>query len=432
MRSFADVLGGALKMQLLTGSSWKIAAVTTLAGTVLAGGLALAVPERYISAAVVKVGASDLAMQQLQEVLSRSSLAEIIQRPSLQLYSRERYRVPMEDIVEQMRTRDIRVQRSGDTLTISFEYPDREKAQAVMRALTARLVESDDSRRGLRERQWQAIRPGTVMPAAGRIEVLEPANLVNQPVTKSRVRILWMGLVGGLVVGLVAAIGRRRPKAARRIAVFAAAGCAAGLAVAYLLPVTYISSAVMRISLPVVPDTPTGTATAPALAESLLPIQREILSRRNLAALIQRGSLNLYPKLRARKPLEEVIEKMRNEDLRITPVGDSAFRISYAYPDDAKAQLVVRAIITQFIELNVTAMRARMKDLKGDDPLVKIQEYKAGVNLEVLDPASLPQRPAAPNRTVVTALGITAGLVFGALSLMLSARSQQPPSPESC
>ena len=188
----------------------------------------------------------------------------------------------------------------------------------------------------------------------------------------------------------------------------------------------------MRISLPVVPDTPTGTATAPALAESLLPIQREILSRRNLAALIQRGSLNLYPKLRARKPLEEVIEKMRNEDLRITPVGDSAFRISYAYPDDAKAQLVVRAIITQFIELNVTAMRARMKDLKGDDPLVKLQEYKAGVNLEVLDPASLPQRPAAPNRTVVTALGITAGLVFGALSLMLSARSQQPPSPESC
>jgi uncharacterized protein involved in exopolysaccharide biosynthesis len=70
--------------------------------------------------------------------------------------------------------------------------------------------------------------------------------------------------------------------------------------------------------------------------------------------------------------------------------------------------------------------------LKEDDPLVKIQEYRAGENLEVLDPASLPQRPAAPNRMVVTALGVAFGLVLGALSLMLSARSQRLPSPESC
>jgi uncharacterized protein involved in exopolysaccharide biosynthesis len=213
--------------------------------------------------------------------------------------------------------------------------------------------------------------------------------------------------------------------------VFAAAGCAAGLAVAYLLPVTYVSSAVMRISRPVLPDTPTGTASAPPLAESLLPMEREILNRGNLAALIQRGSLNLYPKLRARKPLEEVLEKMR-KDLRITPVGDSAFRISYAYPDDVKAQAVVREIITQFVELNVTAMRARVKDWKGDDPLVKIQEYRAGVNLEILDPASLPQLPVAPNRAVVTALGVALGMMLGALSLMLSARSQPQPSPENC
>uniref|UniRef100_Q01X58 Lipopolysaccharide biosynthesis n=1 Tax=Solibacter usitatus (strain Ellin6076) TaxID=234267 RepID=Q01X58_SOLUE len=432
VRDFADVLGGALKMQLLNGNSWKLAAGTALAGAILGAGLALAVPQRYISSAVVKVGASDLAAQQLQEVLSRSSLAEMIQRPSLQLYSRERYREPLEDIVEQMRTRDIRVQRSGDTLTISFEYPDAEKAQAVTRALTARLLASDEAYRGLRERRWQAVWPGTVMPPAARVQVLEPPNLAGQPVTKSRVRVFLMGLVGGLVAGLVAAMGRQRPKAARRMAVFAAAGCAAGVAVAHLLPVTYISSAMIRISRPVLPDTPTGSASAAPLAESLLPMEREILSRSNLAALIQRGSLNLYPQLRARKPLQEVIGKMRNEDLRITPVGDSAFRISFAYPDDVKAQLVVRAIITQFVELNVMNMRARVKDLKEDDPLVRLQEYRAGVNLEVLDPASLPQIPAAPNRAVVTALGMLFGMMLGAASLALSARSQRSASPESC
>jgi uncharacterized protein involved in exopolysaccharide biosynthesis len=269
------------------------------------------------------------------------------------------------------------------------------------------------------------------MPAVAKVEVLDPASLPSGPIAPNRGVIVAIGLLAGLIVGLIATAFRRRPKAAWRMAAFAAAGCAGGVAVAFLLPFTYISSAVMRISLPVVPDTPTGIASAHPAVESLLPIQREILSPRNLAALIQRPSLNLYPNLRAHKPLEEAIEKMR-KDLRITPVGDSAFRISYAYPDDVKAQLVVRAIITQFVELNVTAMRGRAQNSKEDDALLKIQALRAGVNLEVLDPASLPERPAAPNRTVVSALGATLGLLLGALSLMLSARSRRPPSPESC
>jgi uncharacterized protein involved in exopolysaccharide biosynthesis len=432
VRVFADVLGGALKMQLLTGSYWRPAALAALAGAILAGAISLRVPDRYVSSAVVKVGATDLAAQQLQEVLSRTSLAALIQRPSMRLYPGERYRMPMEDIVEQMRTRDIRVRRSGDTLTISFEYPDRQKAQAVAQALTERLVESDDAYHDLRERRWQSVWPGAVMPPLAKMEVVDPARLPGRPITPKRGVIIAIGLFAGCAAGLIGAAFRRRPKAAWRIAAFSAAGCAAGVAVAYLLPVTYISSAVMRISLPVVPDTPEGIASAPSAAEILLPMQREVLSSRNLAALIQRGSLNLYPKLRTRKRLEEVIDKMRNEDLRITPVGNSAFRISYAYQDDVKAQLLVRAIITQFVELNVTTMRARMKDLKADDPLVRIQQYRAGENLEVLDPASLPETPASPNRTVVAVLGAALGVMLGTLSLILSARSRRQPSPESC
>ena len=431
VRVFADVLGGALKMQLLKGSYWRPASLAALAGVILAGAISLRIPDRYVSSAVMKVGATDLAAQRLQEVLSRSSLAALIQRPSMHLYPGERYRMPMLDIVDQMRDRDIRVRRSGDTLTISFEYPDREKAQAVTQALTAQLVANDNSYRDRRERRWQSVWPGTVTPALARIEVLDPASLPGRPIAPNRGVIITVGLFAGLAAGLIGAAFRQRPKAAWRMAAFAVAGCAAGVAMAYLLPVTYISSAVMRISPPVVPDTPAGTASVPSAAEILLPMQREILSRSNLAALIQRGSLDLYPKLRARKPLEEVIEKMRNEDLRITPVGDSAFRISYAYQDEVKAQLLVRAIITQFVELNVT-MRARMKDLKADDPLVRIQQYRAGENLEVLDPASLPETPASPNRTVVAVLGAALGVMLGTLSLILSARSRRQPSPESC
>ena len=43
-----------------------------------------------------------------QEILSRGSLTELIQRPSLDLYTKERQTKPMEDIVEMMR-KDIKL-----------------------------------------------------------------------------------------------------------------------------------------------------------------------------------------------------------------------------------------------------------------------------------------------------------------------------------
>ena len=46
------------------------------------------------------------AMQ--QEILSRSSLSELVQKPSLDLYKRDRQRKPMEDVIEEMR-KNIRI-----------------------------------------------------------------------------------------------------------------------------------------------------------------------------------------------------------------------------------------------------------------------------------------------------------------------------------
>lgn len=42
------------------------------------------------------------------EILSRTSLSELIQRPSMDLYRKERLRTPMEDVIEGMR-RDIKI-----------------------------------------------------------------------------------------------------------------------------------------------------------------------------------------------------------------------------------------------------------------------------------------------------------------------------------
>jgi uncharacterized protein involved in exopolysaccharide biosynthesis len=41
----------------------------------------------------------------------------------------------------------------------------------------------------------------------------------------------------------------------------------------------------------------------------------------------------------------------------------------------------------------------------------RIEEHKAGMNLEVLDPASLPELPVWPNRGAIALLGVAAGLL---------------------
>jgi hypothetical protein len=99
---------------------------------------------------VPKEVAAGQALQHLEttqmETLSRSSLAELILRPWLNLYPAERQRMPMESVIEQMR-RDIEIRRvpstdaAGLALSVSFVYPDQFKAQAVAQELTSRFVE---------------------------------------------------------------------------------------------------------------------------------------------------------------------------------------------------------------------------------------------------------------------------------------------------
>jgi uncharacterized protein involved in exopolysaccharide biosynthesis len=46
-------------------------------------------------------------------------------------------------------------------------------------------------------------------------------------------------------------------------------------------------------------------------------------------------------------------------------------------------------------------------------------DHKIGDNLEVLDPASLPQSPVWPNRFVISVAGLGGGLLIGVVALYL-------------
>jgi uncharacterized protein involved in exopolysaccharide biosynthesis len=87
----------------------------------------------------------------VESILSRSQLQDMIQ--GLNLYPRKRKRVPMEDIIEDMKTKYIRINpvftlrarnsrdRTSSAFRIEFSYQDRYLAQKVTKELVTRLID---------------------------------------------------------------------------------------------------------------------------------------------------------------------------------------------------------------------------------------------------------------------------------------------------
>jgi uncharacterized protein involved in exopolysaccharide biosynthesis len=466
-RIFANVLGGALKMQITSGTGWlKLAAATAVAGAIVAAAASFAVAPHYVSSAVMQVvpqadplrptspqalqqRAADRVVQMQTDILSRGSLAQLIQKPSLDLYKRERQRMPMEDVVQEMR-RHIRIQAHSSVeggmapivLSISFEYPDQVKAQAVLRELVTKFAEQNFTINRFRDALYRAFwkdeaaahqaKPAPPPPVGEIVVVLDPPSLPNKPMWPNRIAFLAWGLGSGLLLGLLAGLARRQPRRVWQVAGFAAAGCVLAGAASFLIPDRYTSTAVMRITSAQITEDPLATAPAAPTATGILgQMAPGILSFESLSAIIQKPRLNLYPEERAKKPMEDVVRNMLARDLRIIALNPgsgssgavSAFTISFSYSDRYKAQAVVREFVTAFTEQNVLRARANASQMSAT--LRDIHMHKAGENLEVLDPASFPEAPASPNRPIIALLGLAVGLLLGALTLRL----RQPRTP---
>jgi len=136
------------------------------AGIVIATVVAFLWPDTYVSSAMIRVTSSQVPdryvqtnLNQLlgerivaisQGVLSRSTLTNIIQTHDL--YPKERRRLPMEDIIEQMRNKHIRIgavnlqssTKSVGAFPISFQYENRFLAQKVTQDIVSRLINENE------------------------------------------------------------------------------------------------------------------------------------------------------------------------------------------------------------------------------------------------------------------------------------------------
>ena len=187
-RTFFDVLGGAIKMQLKKGSAWKIVAGFALIGLVVAASVAWSIPNQYRSTAVIKLG--DTNPDQLtwisRNIESRNFLTQLIL--SEDLYEKERAREPMEDVVDEMkqaiRITPVRTKNDHDVtaFSISVLAADPRKAQRATKRLTSAFI---------------AANAGTL---------LDPASFPVNPFSPRRANILLVGLSSGLALGALVAL----------------------------------------------------------------------------------------------------------------------------------------------------------------------------------------------------------------------------------
>jgi LPS O-antigen subunit length determinant protein (WzzB/FepE family) len=406
-RDVWDVLRGAFMMRMMAWNFGRITGLCALAGVIVAGALAYMKPAEYVSTAVLRIAPAALPdgtepayarammaghLQRLQmEVLSRRSLAEIILRPALDLYQKDRAQYPLEDIVRDMRQHAIRIQPvtpvggSGSparAFAISYTYPNKFKAQAVVRELVTRFIEQNVTQ----QRQGNA--DSTLAGGVADLEVLDPANLPDKPSSPNWPKVLMWGLIAGLLLGVVTASVLTQP-AARTLKTAGAgiAGFVAVAALSWLIPNQYVSTTVLR----------TGRGALPI--EQLL--DSDLLARVVAAQTNGTGGREVQSVEALRQHLAIRVVSPPDPDARV-------FTISFQSTNPSVAQWVVREVVGQ------ASQKQRLAAGGGKPWMPGTLVPPPAPALQVLDPASNPAKSSYPNRLAMSAAGLVAGLILGA------------------
>ena len=160
------------------------------------------------------------------------------------------------------------------------------------------------------------------------------------------------------------------------------------LAASLAIPREYVSTAVLRVE--------------PGSERPLMLATQEVMSRVNLAELMQRKDLILYLNERSEMPLEDVVGKMgSNLKIDLFRMRDSAMalRVEYRYGDARKAQAVVNAIV-------------------GELSAFMAYRQKGQSRMSVVEKASLPLQPVRLYRAKFLLTGLVGGLIVGVLTAL--------------
>jgi protein tyrosine kinase modulator len=455
--------------------SWIIGPM--FAGLVIAVVVAFLWPDTYVSSATLRITPQQVperlvpsnintqiaqrltAMQ--QEILSRTSLSELIQRPSMNLYAKDRLRSPMEDVVDNMR-KDIKIaildvpttRQPGQTkvmasaFQISFAYPDRYKAQSVVRELVTKFTEqnvqvqrhqanlttnflTDELKSAKAELDQRDLEiTNFKRENAGRLPEEMQSNLqtlqslqmqlasVNEMLNRNAQEEMMLETQlqnlknqrDFVKAGVEQTVVEQTVKNERLIQ----------LDKSILDTQTRLSAARQTYK----EDFPDVRALAARL--EMLKTERASVEKEQESEETKEAKPHKIVNLQMARSLEDTKSAIANVEAQIQAkqLDMKARTKQQDKLNDAIAQYQTRI---QAGPINEQRYAALMRDYQiakqNYDDLAKkkdesetatnLEERKAGENLEVLDPASLPEQPSQPNRLFIAGVGIGSGLLFG-------------------
>jgi polysaccharide chain length determinant protein (PEP-CTERM system associated) len=459
--------------------SWLIGPM--FAGLVVAVVVAFLWPDTYVSTAVMRITPQQISdrlvptvvnmqmqqrLQQMQqEILSRGSLSELIQRPSLDLYRKERQRYPMEDIVQDMRNKAIRINtvevagggggRIASAFTISFSYPDRFKAQAVVRELVTKFTEQNVTVQRNNANITSQFLSDEMKQAKDRMDDLEQKLMKFKQDNMGRLPEQFQANVAQLNT--------------YQMMVSQANESLSRLQQTKLQLETTLQNNNTNLSYynSILEDQVSVGGTAQVRNEMLNQLNQRIMNLQSEIAALQEQLTPNHPTIKRAQASLATMEKKRQEvekeDLERQAAAPStaptvkrvqnqqAFK---AVQDLTASNNVIKTEmqnlnlqmdekVKQIQELNrmIASYQGRVEgspQLEGQylaltrdlalakqtyedyhrktevsDTAKDLEEHKAGENLEVLDAASDPQAPSEPNRPQMAAMGAGMGLMLG-------------------
>jgi polysaccharide chain length determinant protein (PEP-CTERM system associated) len=443
------------------------------AGLVVAVVVAFLWPDTYVSEATIQVTPpqvpqqlvpSNVSMEISQRIsamasniLSRPTLINIIQ--TYNLYPRERARLPMEDIIEQMRTRDIRIspvtrlstaaRDRASVFRISFAYSNRFLAQKVAADLAGRFIEENIRTRSSQSVQTTEFLKDQLQQAKKELDEWE------NKLAEFRVR----------------NSGRLPDQLDRNLnAIRAFETQLAGIndAINRLVQERLMLESQIRItrdqiaSLSASPDAP----EAPVRRERLAEVERQIVAletalvgmreryredhpdvqrlqrqleglRKNRQALLaqEAPAKTEQPGARALRP--EQLKALREAEANIARLQSQIEAKNLEIEAKVKEQQQIQRLIKQYqsyiessplverdyaeLTRNRDLARARYEDLSkraaASEMATDLVARGQGDKLELLEPASLPERPAKPNRLLIIGAGLGIGLMLGVFAV---------------
>ncbi|MDE3197817.1 MAG: hypothetical protein KGN84_15825 [Acidobacteriota bacterium] len=148
------------------------------------------------------------------------------------------------------------------------------------------------------------------------------------------------------------------------------AGLVISVVIAYSLQNQYEATAMMQIRPSQISENLVQTTINQHLEEQIQLMQSQVTSRQSLSQIISDPHLNLYPEERAKMPLEDVEDEMRNHikiDINPTSMskrGVSVFAISFTYSKRREAHDTVQTLVTAFINQSTVTARTQQNTLK--------------------------------------------------------------------